>query len=59
MINFVAGDLTFGAKIRMVFPKVPWMPESLSGSEVWWWSYMHTNGVLCMLVVSNISSRYG
>ena len=36
-------NLIFGEKIRMEFPKVPWMPETLSGSAVWWWSYMHTN----------------
>ena len=35
--------LIFGAKIRIEFSKVPWMPENLSGSVVWWWSYMHTN----------------
>ena len=37
-------SLIFGANIRIKFPKVQWMPESLSGSVVWWWwSHMHTN----------------
>ena len=35
------------------------MPESLSGSMVWWWSYTHSC-MLCMLSLSsNKSSGYG
>ena len=29
-------------KIRTEFPKMPWMPDTLSGSGVWWWSYTCT-----------------
>ena len=36
-------SLIIGTKIGIEFPKVPWMPANLSGSVVWWWSYMHTN----------------
>ena len=41
-------SLIFGA-IKLECPKMLWMPESLSGSMVWWWNYMHT--LMYMLVV--------
>ena len=40
-----------GARIRMEFPKVPWMPESLSGSVVWWW-YAHNVCAVCACSLS-------
>ena len=47
-------------KIRIDFPKVPWMPKSLSGSVVWWWGYMQTNVYAVhacgLFIISHMSS---
>ena len=55
MIHFVAGEVLFLVqKIRIEFSKALWMPESLSGSMVLWWSYMH----MCILcVLSSVTSQ--
>ena len=44
----------FCCKKRIDFPKVPWMPDSLSGSVVWWWSntcYYQCASFLSALVI--------
>ena len=49
-------------KKKKEFLKVPWMPESLSGSVVWWWSYTaHVYAVYACgwFIISNKSSGYG
>ena len=40
--SFCLKSLILVQKIRIEFPNVP-MPESLSGSLVWWWSYKHNH----------------
>ena len=45
-------------KIRIDFAKVPWVPESLSGSVVWWWSYTCTNLYAVYGLGSSLSVTY-